>query len=813
MAFNTGRKLADNIAAIRIALDFNGQKLSPSEIDTLDRYAGFGGIKAIMYPPGPIEDWRKYEVSDADLKLHPLVMELHDLLQAKLSASAYKEAFDALKNSILTAFYTPEFVPAIIYSALKQAGVSPRRLYEPSSGAGVFVTQAARAFPLMQAIIAVEKDVLTGKVLAARCSALNIGTDVQIRGLEETGAAEKGSSDLVISNIPFGNFSVFDPAYNGSAVVSKIHNYFFAKGLDKLADGGILAYLVTDAFLNSPSNATARKFLLTSADLVSVSVLPANLMKESSGVEVGTHLLLVQKNDNKKALSEAEALLIESVEQQNQYGKYHINAYLEKHLELVLGDEIIQGTNAYGDPTLTIWQNGPLEGITGSLLGQIESGLGSNLNFLKWQNISFAPGKAAGKQLTFLPVPKEKAGTSIGQLGLFDAVPLANSNKANGYLRDIDKFTVDSSTARLISTIRTTAKPAHDSIILLTARAKTNNRYLYKLYSNVAEIAVPERWLNGQALGTELDILAAKLKYFAHDYRYEGDTSLEPAFKLMPDRPKAFTDIRPYYEKDTLVVFDGRVGLIAQPDSYEAAFAPLALQEDIPFYKDYIALRDTYLQLSGFEAEHLVQFPDLRASLNTFYDAFVARYGELNKNKNRNRIFNDAAFGFKIASSLEVRNDERFVRSDIFYGPVFLRKELLKTDDPTEALAVCLNDTGKVDLSLIATATGLSEDEVIVRLDKQILFNPETVSWETADKYLSGNVVSKLKAAEEFALGDPGNIQLAKSLAAIRRVQPEKIPFELLDFNLGNAGCRLDFMKGLQLRSLKPIPPSIIFPR
>jgi len=504
MAFNTGRKLADNIAAIRIALDFNGGQLTETEAESLKKYAGFGGIKAILYPPGDIEEWKSRNASESDLKLYPLVMELHELLKERLPGKAYKEAYDSIKNSILTAFYTPEFIPASVYLALKENNIFPRKLYEPSSGAGIFITEAVKAFPGLEGIIAVEKDILTGKVLAALCSTLDIPADVQVKGLEETIAAEKGQSDLVISNIPFGKFSVHDPAYNGSAVVSKIHNYFFAKGLDKIADGGILAYLVTDAFLNNPSNATARKYLLTSADLVSVSVLPANLMKDSSGVEVGTHLLIVQKNDSKQMLTEAEGLLIETSEQENKYGKYFINSYLEKHLGLVLGDEVIEGTNAYGDPTLTIWQNGKIEDLALPLQQIIGEGIAANFDLAKWQGISFEQKKKPGRQFTFLPVPEETSGAAIGQLGLFDAVTAANGNKANAYLDDLDKATIDHNSARLISTIRTTGKPSHDSIVLLTARAKGNGRYLYKLFSNVAEVSVPNKWLTGIALGQEL---------------------------------------------------------------------------------------------------------------------------------------------------------------------------------------------------------------------------------------------------------------------------------------------------------------------
>ena len=212
----------------------------------------------------------------------------------------YKAAVDALNHSILTAFYTPEFVPAALFTALDETGVGPQRLYEPSAGAGVFITEAIKAFPALQKVNAVEKDILTGKVLSAFCKTLPVSTEVQVKGFEETPAEENGRFDLIVSNIPFGNFSVFDPAYQGSGITAKIHNYFFAKGLDKLGDGGLLAYLVTDAFLNTASNGLARKHVFTAADFISLSVLPDNLMKENANTEAPSHLLIVQKNDHKQ---------------------------------------------------------------------------------------------------------------------------------------------------------------------------------------------------------------------------------------------------------------------------------------------------------------------------------------------------------------------------------------------------------------------------------------------------------------------------------------------------------------------------------
>ncbi|SDH30071.1 helicase-related protein [Mucilaginibacter gossypii] len=788
--------MADNIAAIRIALDFTGQQLSETELETLKNYAGFGGLKAVLFPPGDIEVWPKLGASKADLKLYPQVMELHDLLQEKLTAKEYKAAVDTLKSSSQTAYYTPDFIPRVIYAALTESNILPKRFYEPSAGAGIFIEEAIKAFGDIQQITAIEKDILTGKILTAICAVHEVPVDVQIKKLEETAATEKAASDIVISNIPFGKIAVYDPAYNKSGICAKVHTYFFAKGLDKIKDGGILAYIVTDAFLNSPSNQAARKYLFTSADLLTVAVLPANLMKENANVEVGMHLILVQKNDTKETLSEAESQLIDTIEKENAFGKYYLNAWLADKNEVVYADEIIEGTNARGKASRVAWQNGDMQEIVPLLKEQLISGF-SNFDYAKWEAISFDQKESKLKQFTFLPVPEQQkkedgAGIGFGQLGLFDAPP-HSENKALAYLDDLDLQFVDAGSARLISTIRTTNKPMHDSIVLLTARAKANNRYIYKLYSNLSEISFPGKWLSGINLGHELDNLSVKLKQFGHDYRYEGDTSLEPAFKLLPDRPKAFTDLKPFYLKDTLVIFNGKLGLIAEPKNFEAKFEPLDPQPELPFYEDYLVLRDIYLELSGNENEHEIGFPELRASLNFYYEAFVAKYGELNNNINRNRILNDAALGFKILSSLEIRDQDKFIRSDIFYGPLFQQKQMLKTDDPAEALARCLNDLGRVDLSIISQITGLTEDEIIIQLDKQILLNPQTLHWETTDNYLSGNVVEKLKMAEKEAEDEPENLQLARSLAAIRRVQPEKIPFEILDFNLGERWVPVEY--------------------
>jgi len=797
MAYNSAKKLQGNIDALRLAFS-EQENYSDEEVKVLQSFAGFGGLKAILFGSGAKEEWIAQNASANDLRLYPAFMQLHELLQEKLSADDYKSALDMLKRSILTSFYTPEFVPGALFSAMKSQGINPLRLYEPSAGAGIFITEAVKTFPALQEINAVEKDELTGRVLMALMLSFPPDSIVQVRGFEETAADEKGRYDFITSNIPFGNFQVYDPAYQGSPLTSKIHDYFFAKGLDKLGDGGLLAYLVTDAFLNTASNSMARKHVFTSADFVSLAVLPDNLMKDTANTEAPSHLLLVQKNDYKETFSGAEALLIDAVEKENSFGRFSVNAYIDQHPELSLGDTKSDGRNQYGKATQKLWQKGALEDLRQPLMSRLTEDIAANFDLVRWKVLQekLAAEKNAvqdrsksasqGRFFTFLPLPEIAPDNSSiqGQLGLFDA-PTIDQDRGQAYLSDTEKAYVDPATARQISTIRTTARPDHDSIVLVTARAKQSGRYLYRLYSNVQELSFTNKWLGGNAIIDELKLLSAKLKNFAHDYRYKGDHSLETAFNLVTDRPVPFTDIKPFYTRDTLVIHEGKAGLIGLIANGQADFKAFDEQKDLPLFRGYIALRDSYMELFAREAETLFIQPNLRILLNRNYEGFKAKYGELNKAVIRNKILQDAALGFTILSSLERRENDAWTKADIFYGPVFSQQETLHTDDPAEALARCLNDNGFVDLGYIGEATGLMESELIRQLEKHIFLNPVSRVWETTDAYLSGNVVSKLEKAERIAAENPEDLQLARSLAAIRRVQPEKIPFEVLDFNLG----------------------------
>ncbi|HEX8331187.1 MAG TPA: helicase-related protein, partial [Segetibacter sp.] len=800
MAYNQQQKLNSNIAAIRIALSWGKEEaLNASDFEALQEYSGFGGIKSILYPRASKEEWIKLKATDEDLRLYPKLIELHDLLSEHLSPQQYNEAIQSIKNSVLTAFYTPPVVPRILFSVLKEHHIQPQNIYEPSSGAGVFITEAVKTFPSLQSITAVEKDLLSGRVLNALSNSLPIPVNVHITGFEQAPTDDNGTYDLIVSNIPFGNFSVYDEAFLNKELSGKIHNYFFAKGLDKISNGGLLAYITTDGFLNNPSNRNAREYVFNKADFISLTVMPDNLMKDTGNTEAPSHLLIVQKNENKQELSIEEKYLIDTIGKENQYGNYHLNKYINEHPEVIAGDEIKAGKNQYGNAHQTVWQHGDINNIAEKLSSSIGEGFKTRFNetlYKQSHSVTISQPDQNPKKLSFLPIPENRKERLNVQLGLFDSIPQENINRAIAYLNELDEAFVQRQTARIISMVKTTEKPEHESIVLITAKAPAFKQYVYKLYSNVEEISFSANWQSAAAINHELRGLSKQLKQFGHSYTYEGDKVLQAAFGLEQRQQEQYTNLKPFYKEGTLVIHNGEVGSIGKPDTNfnQASFQPFLYgQQQKDVYGIYITIRDSYIELAEKESSGDVEYLGLRKALQDSYEKFVDQYGMLNHPFNRRLVTNDTAFGFTILSSLERKEGERFVQADIITKSLLTKEEQFRTDDPIEALAQCLNENGKVEIDFIQSSTSLPEYEIVNRLEAHIYLNPQLNEWETVDQYLSGNVVVKLKAAKEQAALHPENVHFKKSLEAIAKVQPERIPFELLDFNLGERWIPITF--------------------
>jgi len=351
-------KLINNIEALKVV--FKEEPVGYSERKLLRNFSGWGSLKCLLLDPFEDSDW--VTCSQEDKSLRPFVQELHEILMDKLTVSQYKSAIQSIKNSTLTSFYTPAVVPQVFYSVLKEF-MEVNSIYEPSAGMGVFIDSAIDFLPLQNIVVAYEKDFLTEKILNTLL-AIDISYDYSYvchnKPFEESG--KEMLADLIVSNIPFGAFPVYDPTLPKD-VTNKIHNYFFAKGLEKIKEGGILAYLTTNAFLDTITNKSAREYLFKRADFISLTVMPDNLMKETGGTEAPSHFLVVRKNSNKKELSGEEQQLVNAFKSSDNVSW---NQYISNNnFYICIGDRFL-GKNQYGQPHIETRWNSPIKEIGNS---------------------------------------------------------------------------------------------------------------------------------------------------------------------------------------------------------------------------------------------------------------------------------------------------------------------------------------------------------------------------------------------------------------------------------------------------------------
>lgn len=364
MAYGKKAHLNDNIQAIETAfrLEKENRRAAVSERKILSRYSGFGGLKCILNPARTLEDASRWSKSELDL--FPQAADLHRVIREYAeNEKMYNRYVDSVKQSVLTAFYTPPAVVESIARALRNSGVTPVRLLEPSAGTGAFV---AAFTPENSAVetVAFEKDLLTGKILKA----LYPDANVRIEGFENIEPKNLNKFDLVTSNIPFGNVSVFDLSFSRGTSIAKqqaarsIHNYFFLKGLDSLQEGGLLAFITSQGVMNSERNALIREYLMENSRLVSAVRLPNNLFSDFAGTDVGTDLIILQKQTGKSPDNEREILFVES-EKVNGISQ---NLFFGNPEKIIHTRQEI-GTDLYGKPAVTYYHEGGIEGIAADL--------------------------------------------------------------------------------------------------------------------------------------------------------------------------------------------------------------------------------------------------------------------------------------------------------------------------------------------------------------------------------------------------------------------------------------------------------------
>ena len=309
MNYNRLKALVANVDAIETAMKIRvqGRTATPNEKVVLSRYSGFGGIKEVLNIGS--------EQSGGDIGVQ--LRRLYELIaQYPYFTDPIRHAvIESIKASVLTAFYTPKFiVDAVarqIHATFSDNGLTMRSFLEPSAGIGGFLPVAMPG----TYDYAIEKDHVSGLIL----SLLHEDTVTCTAGFETIGEQEFEHTgfDIIASNIPFGNFRVFDAdLWKKGGIYEQatktIHNYFFVKAMELLNEGGLLVFITSRGIADTPGNKFVREYLVNHADLISAIRLPDTLFMQTSGIEVGSDLLIFQKHTRKTTLSLRERSFLQT---------------------------------------------------------------------------------------------------------------------------------------------------------------------------------------------------------------------------------------------------------------------------------------------------------------------------------------------------------------------------------------------------------------------------------------------------------------------------------------------------------------------
>ena len=270
------------------------------------------------------------------------------------------------------------------------------------------------------------------------------------------------------------------------------------------------------------------------------------------------------------------------------------------------------------------------------------------------------------------------------------------------------------------------------------------------------------------------------------------DTAPAPVKQIKKENMNYTHTVAPWMKQGTLVSFNRQIGTLhfkqdSLLDAVQPLFIPLTFQQiNIDRAADYFKIRDAYFALTQTETQEQTEFPLLRSTLNACYDSFVAKWGQFHCNDNKEFIMLDA-LGTEVFG-IEMLHDNSILKADIMNEPVaFKRPDSTVKLQPLEALASSLNYYGQIDLGYMCQSTDKSESEIIEHLTGEMYYNAVTDCWEEKGRFLAGNVVSKAKDLQTLAEQQTGDAKewTNQAITALENITPEIIPYEDLEFNLG----------------------------
>jgi N12 class adenine-specific DNA methylase len=653
-------KLIANIDAIETALKLGKDTATPDQREILKQYAGFGDLKCILLDPTKPDEFSKSEQP-----FIPLVQRLHDVIQEHVP-NQFDSFFASLKASVLTSFYTPDEIVSAMSDSFSDNRYQFGHVLDPSAGMGAFCIMKGDTYTL------IEKELVTSKILTA----LHPDKKVISGGFEDIPARMNNRFNLVASNIPFGDFRVFDASYLNSKdrdliqSTNAIHTYFFEKGLDTLRNGGILAFIAPTGVMDARKHEPFRQHLLSRAALVSTVRLPENTFDST---KAQSDLIILQKNTSRNArtpLSPFEQRFVETIP----YNNIFVNSLYANSGERIAATQSRFDTNMYGQPDIRHVYDGGVSEIANTIKKIIADDIRNHIS----------------RKLFLAHNQTETSTAKPLQFSLFD-----DFFNAVEHVEEPKSFEVDN-----------------------------------KIYDAAGCFQV-----SGDDIGIS-----------------DGEGTASLCDEQHEDRKQLI--------------------------------------------RDYVYLRDAYFNLKSFENEYLRENSEFRAALNKAYENFVnSPYSKfLDEPVN---FVNVKPFFVSEPSYTEIRGLEYFregkvAKADIFFEPVaFGREKDVYT--PQEALHICRNRYNTFNMDYMVSLTRLDESEIVKQLQGQIYKNPVSFRYDTADVFLSGNVIEKYEHATLAFSNNPHDHELKESRDALMSIIPAKIPFHEIGITLGERWIPVDY--------------------
>ena len=650
-----------------------------------------------------------------------------------------------------------------------------------------------------------------------------------------------------------------------------------------------MAFITSQGVLDAPTNAPIREYMMSHANLVGVARLPSNLFTDNAGTEVGSDLIILQKNSGKNGeLYYNEKLFVQT--EQTPIGT-SVNGYVWSIGSLSHTD-LIRSTDPYGKPAYKLLHRGDTAQLAEDLREHLKIEL-QQFNRELYEKHSLHPAKEESTAADMRPStetekvpssviapvsviepvkevekpqaqsieekpeiePRQQNHSSAVQLTLFDlfGMPIEEPVKKKKAAKKESKpkpmqskpkpqvkVTPPVETAKPVNGNKeakpeNAEKPSDPDDIYATLDWETNppiNGFYETMMSLTPERrkalrleAERHRQEQLKKMGVKdtlnpafvpsSDNVDKKPEQKEGTKQPEAQTEVVPvsitdnspsekaATSLFPEleaeKPKEETpDLtpRPYHRTPEMHLREGSlvanrardIGYLKDITPYGATFQPLGLTG---YQKEkallYVSLRDAYERLYRYESTSREANVPWREHLNTCYDEFVMRYGNLNAKQNVKLVMMDA--GGRDILSLERVEDGKFVKADIFDRPVsFSVESLVNAGTPEEALSASLNKFGTVNLGYMREITDTTEAELLDALKGRIFYNPLVTGYEIKDRFIAGNVIEKAERIEEWIEDNPENERLPEvrqAWEALKGAEPQRIAFEDLDFNFG----------------------------